>query len=109
MAISVRERFRKKDSTCARRRLTRSTGRSAWSTACKVNTALDVSMPMRLISDMDGSLTGWMTAQVWHSMPWGRPPQQAEGRDRTGGQFQHLLQKLRSCKGEAGSRQKLFQ
>jgi hypothetical protein len=42
-----------------------------------VNTALDVSMPMRLISDMDGSCLGYMTAQVWHPMPWGRPPQQA--------------------------------
>jgi hypothetical protein len=41
-----------------------------------VNTALDVSMPMRLYWVMDGSGFGLVTAPIWHAMPWGRPPQQ---------------------------------
>src|SRR5215213_3104041 len=48
MAIWVRGRFLKKGRIWARRRLTRSTGRSAGSMVCSVNTALDGSMPMRL-------------------------------------------------------------
>src|ERR1700727_2362247 len=44
--------------------------------ACKVNTALDVSMPIRLYWVMDGSGFGYSQSQFWHSMPWGRPPQQ---------------------------------
>src|SRR5664279_420539 len=43
---------------------------------CNVNTALDVSMPMRLYWVMDGSGLGCSQPQFWHSMPWGRPPQQ---------------------------------
>src|ERR1700681_910885 len=43
---------------------------------CNVNTALDVSMPTRLYWVMDGSGLGCSQPQFWHSMPWGRPPQQ---------------------------------
>src|ERR1019366_129707 len=43
---------------------------------CNVNTALDVSMPMRLYWVMDGSGLGCLQPQFWHAMPWGRPPQQ---------------------------------
>jgi hypothetical protein len=41
-----------------------------------VNNDLDVSIPMRLISFMDGSELGCFQPQAWHAMPWGRPPQQ---------------------------------
>jgi hypothetical protein len=32
---------------------------------------------MRLYSVMDGSGLGCSQLQFWHTMPWGRPPQQS--------------------------------
>ena len=64
MAISVGGSFLKKGIICARRRLTRNTGRSCRSMPCNVNTALDVSMPMRLYWVMDGFRSWLVTAPI---------------------------------------------
>src|SRR5437588_9783015 len=61
--------------SCPRRRWRRNTARPAASTPCSVNTDLDVSMAMRLISVMDGLQFVFLTAELWHQMPRGRPPQ----------------------------------
>jgi hypothetical protein len=40
-----------------------------------VNTAFDVSSPIRVISLMDGSFLGSQQPKLGTLMPWGRPPQ----------------------------------
>src|SRR5215472_345546 len=60
MATSVGGSFLKKVIICARRRLIRSVGWSRWSMPCSVNTAFDVSIPMRLYCVTGGS--SWLFA-----------------------------------------------
>jgi hypothetical protein len=55
IATTVGGSLRKNGIICARRKLMRMIGRSAASTPCNVKTALDVSTPMRVSSDLDGS------------------------------------------------------
>src|SRR5271169_4677489 len=62
MTIAVGASLRNNDSSPRRRRSSLRIGRSARSIPCRVNTFLDVSMPMRLYSVTDGSLVGLFTA-----------------------------------------------
>src|SRR4051812_39426258 len=45
---------------------------------CSVKTAFDVSIPS--LYCVTGGSSGCLQLQFWHSMPWGRPPQQAQRR-----------------------------